>query len=294
MNILNKSTACITATLILFGCGKPSADSNPTQVVAKVNGNEISVHQINQVLKNSPSMNMQNMSLARKEILEKLIDQQIAIERAESDQLDRNPDVVMAIDSAKRQIIANAYVSELISGSVKVNQADIQKYYDENPALFSHRKIYSFEDMEIENKENINLTGTEEIMKFKGPEEFTEWLKSKNYNFSGGYFVRPAEQIPLEILAKLNTLNPGDAIVLNSQNNLHAIFISSVQEASVTLADAQAAIKTYLSNTTARALVTNKIKDLRNKSKIEYMGEFNPSNNQDPQSIINKGLTGLK
>jgi EpsD family peptidyl-prolyl cis-trans isomerase len=277
-----------------LGCSKPSGQSNPTQVVAKVNGNEISVHQINQALKNTSGLDAQNINLARREVLEKLIDQQIAVEQAESGKLDRNPDVVMAIDSAKRQIIANAYVSELISSSVKVNEVDVQKYYDENPALFSQRKIYFFEDMLIENKDNMKLTGAEETLKFKSSQEFTDWLKSKNYNFSGGYYVRPAEQIPLDVLSKISTLNAGDAIILGSPNNLHAIFITNVQSAPVKIENAKPAIKTYLTNTAARTLVTNKIKELKDQSKIEYLGEFNPANNQDPQSVINKGLTGLK
>jgi len=294
MKILNKSTAFIAATLLMFGCSKPSGQSNPTQVVAKVNGKEISVHQINQALKNSPGLNVQNMNLARKEVLEKLIDQQIAVEQAESEKLDRNPDVVMAIDSAKRQIIANAYVSQLISNSIKVSETDIQKYYDENPALFSQRKIYFFEDMLIENKENMKLTGAEETLKFRSSQEFTDWLKSKNYNFAGGYYVRPAEQIPLDILSKISSLNVGDAVILGAQNNLHAIYITNVQQVPVKLEDAKPAIKTYLTNTAARALVTNKIKELKDQSKIEYLGEFSPANDQDTQSVINKGLTGLK
>jgi len=294
MNILNKSTACIAATLLMFGCSKPFEQSNPTQVVAKVNGNEISVHQINQALKNTPGLNAQNMNIARKEVLEKLIDQQIAVEQAESEKLDRNPDVVIAIDSAKRQIIANAYVSQLISSSVKINEADIQKYYDENPALFSQRKVYFFEDMLIENKGDIKLSGSEETMKFKSAQEFSDFLKSKSYNFAGGFFARAAEQIPLDILSKIASLSSGDAIIVESQNNIHAIFISNVQQAPVKIEDAKPAIKTFLTNTAARTLVTNKIKELKDQSKIEYLGEFSPANNQDPQSVINKGLTGLK
>jgi EpsD family peptidyl-prolyl cis-trans isomerase len=294
MKRLTKSITYTALTLLMFGCGKSSEQSNPTQVAAKVNGNEISVHQINQALKNSTGLNAQTISAARKEVLEKLIDQQIAVEQAESDKLDRNPDVVMAIDSAKRQIIANAYVSQLISSSVKVSDGDIQKYYDENPALFSQRKVYFFEDMLIEDKGNIKLTGSEETMKFKNSQEFADFLKSKNYNFAGGFFVRAAEQIPLDMLAKIANLSSGDAIIVESQNNMHAVFISNVQQAPIKVEDAKPAIKIFLTNTTARTLVSNKIKDLKSQAKIEYLGEFSPQNNQNPQDVINKGLTGLK
>ena len=49
------------------------------EVAAKVNGAEISVHQINSVLAKATGVTNENAQRARKEVLDRLVDQQIAV-----------------------------------------------------------------------------------------------------------------------------------------------------------------------------------------------------------------------
>ena len=87
------AVACATA---LSACGGGDKKSGATQVAAKVGSEEISVHQINQVLSRTNAANAtpQAVDKLRRDVLEKLIDQQLAVSQAEESKLNRSPEVV--------------------------------------------------------------------------------------------------------------------------------------------------------------------------------------------------------
>src|SRR5262245_57262956 len=110
----------VFAALLLapvLGCGeKDDAKKTtrvPTQVVARVNGDEITVHQINNVLARSQNIDPELAAQAKREILERLIDQQLAKQKAIENGLDRSPNVMQALEAAKNEILARAYLEQV-------------------------------------------------------------------------------------------------------------------------------------------------------------------------------------
>ena len=83
------------------------------EAAAKVNKEEITVHQINFVLQRQGNVPADQVPAVSKRILESLIDQEVAIQQATEEKLDRDPKVVMAIEAAKREIIARAYADRI-------------------------------------------------------------------------------------------------------------------------------------------------------------------------------------
>ena len=69
---------------------------------ARVNGAEITVHQINQLLSRVPGVTEEAAPKLRQEVLTKLIDQQLAVEQALGKKLDRQPEVMAALEASKR------------------------------------------------------------------------------------------------------------------------------------------------------------------------------------------------
>ena len=121
---------CLLAVSIgLSSCGL-GEKKDASQVAAKVNGAEITVHQINQVLSHSTGVTPENADKARKEILEHLIVQELAVAKATDSKLDRTPDVIMALDAARREILARAYFNQLSGSSANVEKADTLRYFE--------------------------------------------------------------------------------------------------------------------------------------------------------------------
>jgi EpsD family peptidyl-prolyl cis-trans isomerase len=141
--------AALTVAL-LAGCGGKREPSGASQTAAKVNKDEVTVHQINHVLQQQRNLRTEQAEVAGKQILERLIDQQLALQRADDMKLDRDPRVVQQLEAARRDIIARAYMEKVGEAAVKPTPEEVQKYYQDKPALFSERRIYNIHEVAIE------------------------------------------------------------------------------------------------------------------------------------------------
>jgi EpsD family peptidyl-prolyl cis-trans isomerase len=143
--------AVVAAAALLVGCGDKK-EKVASQTAAKVNKDEITVHQINFVLQQQRNVRPEQADAASKQILERLIDQELALQKADELKVDRDPRVVQQLEAAKREIVARAYLEKVGEAATKPTPEDIKKYYDEKPALFSQRRIYSIQEISIEAK----------------------------------------------------------------------------------------------------------------------------------------------
>jgi EpsD family peptidyl-prolyl cis-trans isomerase len=107
-NILRTSLGVTMALGLFAGC----SDKNPktaTQVAARVNDGEISVHQVNFLLQQR-EVRQEEAEAASRQALARLIDQELAVQKALDLKIDRQPAVLQALEAAKRDVLARAYM----------------------------------------------------------------------------------------------------------------------------------------------------------------------------------------
>ena len=267
--------ALAAALALLAGCGDKK-EKAASQTAAKVNKEEITVHQINFVLQQQRGLQTDQAEVVGKQILERLIDQELAVQKAEDLKLDRDPRVVQQMEAARREIIARAYVEKTGEAASKPTDAEIKAYYDAKPALFSARRIYSLQEISIEAKPEQVVTLREQLSASKSINEFVEFLKANSYRFAGNQAVRPAEQLPLNLLDTFAKLSDGQAVLMPSANGAQVVLLVGSRSEPVDEARAKPAIEQFLSNDAKRKLVETDIKALRAAAKIEYEGKFAP------------------
>lgn len=304
------------SVLGLSACGNKDDKKVATQVAAKVGSEEISVHQINQILKRANTGNVTPQALQNmgREVLEKLIDQQLAVEQATENKLHRSPDVVSQIEAARRDILARAYIQQVTSALPKPTTEETKKYFTEHPQLFGERRIFNVQEIVLAPDSGASEQLRALASAGKSMEDVAAWLKEKNIPFNGGSATRAAEQIPLEILPKVSALKDGQATVLESPQGITVLRLASSQASPVNEAAALPRIEQFLTNQRAGEAVAANIKQLRANAKISYMGDFAkaegaavkaslpvatatpaPASPDDKaKSTIEKGIAGLK
>ena len=123
------------------GCNRGGETSKPaTQVAAKVNSTEITVSQINNVLSRMPNVAPENSERAKREILDRLIDAELAKEEAIAKKLDRSPAVVQQFEAAKTELLARAYVEQFASQQPKPSQLSETAGLSSGQSCWSARK----------------------------------------------------------------------------------------------------------------------------------------------------------
>ncbi len=265
--------AAIATALVLVGCGEKK-DKAASQTAAKVNKDEVTVHQINFVLQQQRNLRPEQADAASKQILERLIEQQLALQKADEQKIDRDPRVVQQLEAARREIVARAYLDKVGEAAPKPTAEEIKKYYDEKPALFRDRRIYSIQEISIEAKPEQIPELREKLAAAKNVNDFVDYLKASGLRFAGNQAVRAAEHLPFNTLDAMSKLKDGQAVVVPAANGMQVVVLASSRSQPVTEEQSRPAIEQFLLNERKRKLVEDDIKALRAAAKIEYVGKF--------------------
>lgn len=258
----------------LSACGGGDKDKPATQVAAKVNKEEISIHQINFLLQQQRGIKPEQADAASRQVLERLVDQELAVQKAQELKLDREPRVVQQIEAARREIIARAYLERTGEAATKPSAEEIGKYYAEKPALFKNRRIYNVQEIAIEAKPEQVPELRARLTAAKTVDEFVAYLKAANFRFGGNQAVRPAEQLPLNLLDAFAGMKDGQAMLVPSASGAQVVVLTSSRLEPVDEPVAKPAIEAYLHNDAKRKLVDANLKSMRSEAKIEYVGKF--------------------
>ena len=276
--LLTLPLAVALAVLTLGGCDQKPADSPASQVAVKVNNAEITVHQVNQVLAKAGNVPPAQQDQVRKSVLDNLINQQLLASKAVENKLDRTPETLMALDAAKREILARAYIDSVVTAGPKLNISDVPRYYVDHPELFAERKIYSLLEIVFQASEE----GLKQVQSLTASaastEKILEFMKSKNIPHRENTITKAAEQVPVELLKQLHGAKDGETFVTSGPQGHTLIRVLATRKIPVDEATAVPAIQRFLINQRNNQIVEKEIKGLRDTAKIEYVGSFaNPA-----------------
>ena len=263
----------VVCAVALVGCGDKK-DKGASQTAAKVNKDEITVHQINFLLQQQRGLKPEQADAASRQILDRLIDQQLTLQKVDDQKIDRDPRVVQQLEAARREILSRAYLEKVSEAAPKPSPEEIKKYYDDKPALFRERRIYNIQEIAIEAKpEQINDL-REKLGASKDINAFLEYLKANDIRFTGNQAVRTAEQLPLTSLDAFAKMKDGQAMMVPTSSGLQVVLLAGSRSQPVGEEQAKPAIEQFLLNERKRKLVEDELKTLRSAAKIEYIGKF--------------------
>lgn len=266
--------AALGVVLVVAGCGG-EGETKATQVVAQVNGDEISVHQVNHVLQRTPGVTIERAAEARKAILERLIEQQVLVQAASDAKLDRNPEVLQRLEAARREILARAWLERVAAGVPRPDAKAVSEYFRSQPQLFQERKVYKFDEIVL-SRRPANWSEIEKsLLDVKSVEEAAAALLGHGIDAPvAGNSTRAAEQIPLAILPRLEGVKEGDVIIYPQAAGVVIAEVRSIRVEPVDEKRATPVIEQFLVNRTRNELVKAEVKRLRQTAEVVYVGEF--------------------
>lgn len=267
--------ALLPALALSAACGKNEDKQVATQVAAKVNGDEITVHQINHALAQRENVTPEVAAQAKREILDRLIDQHLATQKAIENKLDRAPHIVQAIEATKREILARAYLEQLATKLPRITPAEIKSFYAEHPELFAQRQLFDMEEFVLATQADVAEGLRQKLAEARSMGEVANWLRSREVNFVANYGVRASEQISVEILPAITAMKQGEIRLFDTGGGRYQVIrLVSTKPSAMDETNASLRIEQYLINRRAGELLANQMKLLREHSKIEFLGEF--------------------
>lgn len=261
--------------LVMAGCSKhDEASKGGSQVVAKVNGSEITVHQLNFALSKLGKLDQSQVKAASEKVLQQMVDMELLKQKSVDEKLDRDPNVLQVLEASKQQVLAQAYMQKVASKQATPSADEIQKFYDTHPELFSERNVYVIQEFAVQD-------GTQHVSEIeaginaaKTPEDIAKWLQDNKYVFNVNASRKAAEQLPLELLKQLNALKAGDTLVVKSPQALVLLYLAKVDRQPVNFDNAKPVIQQFLVNSGQQTLIKNEVASLRKEAKVEFYGDF--------------------
>jgi len=269
--------AAMAATL-LAACGQKKdiapADTTGSEVVAKVNGDELTAGQLQIALQKQRGMRPDAGDAAAKQVLDQLIDEQIVAQKAIAAKLDKDPKVIAQLESARRDILARRFLESAAETAGKPADDAVRKFYDSRPALFAQRKVYTLQRVDIQAPDDRRTEVDAHVQSLKSAAELADWLKSQKLAFTTRQEQDAAEQLPPVVLDKVAAMKEGQSVVVPSQTGVAALTLISSASAPKSLDDARPAIEQFLANQGRREVIMDLQKTLRDGAKVEYQGRF--------------------
>jgi len=269
---------------LVAGCGGKEAgeagvtaagkDAAAVKLAARVNGTEITMQQLG----NPRTLGSASGAL---QALDKVIDRELLVQQALEARLDRDPAVARAIEDARRQLLAQAWL-ERAAAKAKPGAEEIRAFYAENPALFAQRRIYKIREMTVAGADMRDAQLTQiraEVASARDLEDVAGWLKWRNLKvgaITGA--TQAAEHLPLGWLATLARMKEGELAVFaaagSNGNGATVVQLVSAQEAPLAEHEAAPLIEQFLSGRKRLELAAAEVKRLRGTASIEYVGDF--------------------
>ena len=263
-----------------------------------------------------PNLDKDQSKAASLQVIRNLVDQEVLAQKAQSEKLDRDPVVVQALDAARRQIMAEVYMTRKLGTPAEPTDAEVSDYFNKHPELFTKRKIYRLQELSIKAPKEKQEAIRKQLADSKTMGDYAAWLKDEKYPVQASQGVKPAEQLPQALLPKLAEMPDGQAMVVNTPEGLLVILLADSQVQPVTLEQAKPAIVRLLQNEARQKAAKAELDKVKAEAKIEYVGEFADAGKEAPAAdatpaaptepaaapaaptadadAISKGVSGLK
>lgn len=217
-------------------------------------------------------------------VVEALVTQKLLVQEAKKAGLDKKPEVALDAAAAQRQVLAKAYAESLAGMHEEASATMIDDFYKQNPNLFSNRRVYRLQEVQIEATQDKIPAIQAQLGKSKTLGEFVEWLKAQGLKGGVASGVKSSEQMPEQMRDKLAGMQQGGVVLVPAPNGIAVLSVAGVQPQPLTLEQATPAIKKILLERKQKEVLEAEVKKLRDATKVEYAEGYAPAATEDKKN----------
>jgi len=281
----------LSLALALAGCGDRAKEAKPGQALASVNGEEITVLQLNEEIQRAgvPAARQQEAS---KQLLQALIDRQLLAGAAAQEKLDRDPKVVQAIERARALIVAQAYMQKRLANSARPTPAEVEEYFSKHPEFFAKRKQLQIDQLVLAAKDLTPETHAAADAA-RSLEEVAVWFDAHKVKYGRAQVTRSTSDLNPELSKKLLGMPKNQLFSMREGERAMLLSVAEVREAPVPLEVAAPQIEKFLMTSKNKELAAAEVERLRQHAKIEYLNkDLAASPKAAPASMAAPGAQG--
>lgn len=226
------------ACLALAACGM-GKDKEPTgQVVATVDGDEITLTELRAELSGMNLPDPKARKAAEQQALQMIVNRKIIAKAAEEQKLDKTPDFAIQEQRAMESLRASALQKKVVESVPEPTREEANRFIAANPNVFGQRKIFAVDQIRIAAPRDAKSMA--EFEPLKTLEEVEALLRTKGINYQrGGDRIDAVGSNP-KLIEAISALPPGEVFVIPSGS---VVLINRIRETRVQPFTGEPAIK---------------------------------------------------
>ena len=203
-----------TMLLALGACGKKDAAAGleKGQVIATVDGKDITIHELNAELQGIQMPTGEARKIIEQNALQQIINRRILSDLARERGLDKTPAYLLQERRADDQILVDMLQRSIASTIPQPTKSEAQKFMDDNPEMFAQRKIFTVDQIQFE------LPADEAKLKafqpLKTMEEVQAKLDADHLQYKRAPGQMDALRMPPQLLQQILKLPAGEVFII--------------------------------------------------------------------------------
>jgi peptidyl-prolyl cis-trans isomerase C len=214
--------------------GKPSAPTG--EVVAKVDGHEITLRQLRSELQGVQVTDPKQMKAVQERALELIVIRTLLADAARKQGIDKTPDFVLQRDRVEDNLLAQSLQVKTAKAVPAPSQEEVDRFISDHPDIFAQRKVYDVDQVRFARPADpATLKGLQPLNKL---DEIADYLTSKNIKWARGDARLDVVGLDPRMVDAIGKVPPDQPFVISNGDVLLASQIKSAQVVPLQGADA--------------------------------------------------------
>ncbi len=208
--------AGLVAVALLGGCNR-GGGTPKGQVVATVNGDDITVHELNAELALAHAPADVPRKTVEQVVLGRVVDRKMLADVARDRKLDKNPDFLLAERRAEDGLLVEALESDIARKVPAPTREAAEKFIEAHPDQFGQRKIYSIDQIQFLRPPTIAALG---LQKATTMAEVAQILTANKIDFRRNTSAVDALTVNPQLIAEIGKIvarNPQEVFMFAGQ-----------------------------------------------------------------------------
>ena len=261
---------------LLLLAGTAACNKKPTdQIVAVVNGEEISMQELNAELGNTQLPPNVDKKVVQQQLLQRLIDRRVLAQSAKEQGIDKDPNFIVEQRRVNEALLVDKLAKRTADSIPVPTAAEIDKFIADNPTLFGNRQIYSVDQIAFQMP--ANPSSLKQLEPAKSMDAVATVLKGMNIPFRRGTQKVDSGSVPPEQMQRILALPKTEPFIIPQGQNVTVNLIVGSEAAPMPAEQTRPLAVRALRGQKLGKQGQERLKEARTKAKIEYQTGFEPA-----------------
>lgn len=262
--------ALTSLSLMTAACQKKAEG----QVVAVVNGEEITLNELNAEIADLNVPAGADRNAVRAEVLQRMVDRRLLAQAAKDSGLDRDPTYISQERRMKERLLVSMYGRKALDTIQVPDNAKVDQFMAARPAMFASRTRYNLEQLQFEMPQDTSRL--KELESAHTLAEVSQKLTSMGITFQHGVGAMDSATIQPAALKRIEALPPGEPFIVPQGGRVIVSVITGKEPIVLPAEQARPLAVQALRSEELNKIGEQRLTEAKAKAKVEYQPGYEP------------------